>query len=65
MADAIVIVHWPGQDVMACIEHAEKLKNLAGVLGFSLSMNPLSGTGPALPCSNCANEQKLSEAPNG
>jgi hypothetical protein len=56
---AIVIAHWPGKDVPACLEHAQKLKTLAAHLGFGLSMTPaLNGEN----CTNCENEARKAEA---
>lgn len=56
---ATQIVHWPGKSTPACDEHADKLKNLAGFMGFLVSATPANGE----ECSNCVNETKLKEKP--
>lgn len=66
---ATEIVHWPGQDVLACEEHAKKLKGLGAVLGFAVSSTPLLAallggaeiTEEQLVCVNCENEKKKAE----
>lgn len=52
---ALVIVHWPGKDIPACLDHATKLKAVANTLGFFVSMTPSSGDEM---CTNCENEAK-------
>lgn len=58
MSNATVIVHWPGKDVPACDDHALKLRNLSGVLGFALSSTPAP---EGSTCTNCENETKAKE----
>jgi hypothetical protein len=59
MKESLFVVHWPGRDVIACAEHALKLKNLASHMGFALSVTlvPFSNDAEAV-CSNCENEKK-------
>jgi|HubBroStandDraft_2_1064218.scaffolds.fasta_scaffold343286_1 hypothetical protein len=56
--NAIVIVHWPGQDTPACAIHAEKLVNLGRVMGFNVSSTVLL---TEQECTNCVNEAKKKE----
>ena len=59
MSEAIVIVHWPGHDVLACAEHALKLKALAAHMGFPVSIGLLDlSPDRELVCSNCENEKQ-------
>jgi hypothetical protein len=51
---ATLVVHWPGKDVPACIDHAEKLLGLALLMGFSVST---SAAPEGLTCTNCENEK--------
>jgi hypothetical protein len=57
---ALVIVHWPGKDTPACIEHAEKLVALGRAMGFGVSVTPfIQGPDePMIACKNCENEAK-------
>jgi hypothetical protein len=48
--EATHIVHWPGNDVLACDEHTAKLKRLAEVMGFKLSTTPCDRV---VECGNC------------
>jgi len=50
---ALFIVHWPGKDVAACTEHADKLRAVGATLGLMVSMTPSL---EYLECSNCRNE---------
>lgn len=52
---ATQIVHWPGNDVPACDDHARKLIGLAGFMGFAVSITPSMG---AEVCTNCENEAR-------
>lgn len=36
-------VHWPGQTIELCPAHASTAANLAGYLGFDLTVDPLPG----------------------
>ncbi len=56
MSEVTEIVHWPGKDTPACLEHAEKLKALGRVMGFAVSSTPWPAGGV---CKNCENEAKL------
>lgn len=58
--NAVVMVHWPGKDTPACIEHALKLERAALAMGFTVSATPLTGTDEEVPCANCENEAKKS-----
>jgi hypothetical protein len=51
----VVIVHWLGQDVPACAEHALKMKAAAGALDFSLSIDVVAFD-EELKCSSCERE---------
>jgi len=51
---ATTVVHWPGQDVLACDAHAAQLKKAGEVIGCPISTTPLAGPGD---CSNCLREQ--------
>lgn len=55
MAKATQIVHWPGQDVPACDDHVQQLKNVAGVMGFNVSCTPVYVD---TVCTNCENREK-------
>ncbi len=55
---ASLIAHWPNQDVPCCDEHARKINNLSGVLGFTLSFTPAP---PGSECVNCKNEKANDE----
>jgi len=55
MSNATQIVHWPGNDVPACDEHASKLIGLGGFMGFSVSS---TACGEEVACPNCVNESK-------
>ena len=55
---AMVIVHWPGKDVPACVDHAAKLQKLAEVMGFALSMDVVPWDDEDLVCTNCENEAR-------
>jgi hypothetical protein len=50
----LMVVHWPGQDTVACPEHLRKLVGLAAVLGFPLSWTP---AGETMGCDNCRTEK--------
>lgn len=52
---ASVIVHWPGKDTAARVDHAVKLASLASAMGFALSSTPCS---EEVECANCENEAK-------
>jgi hypothetical protein len=56
---ATQIVHWPGKDTAACDDHAEKLKSLGRVMGFTVSSTPCPAV---MECTNCQNEAKKSAA---
>jgi hypothetical protein len=58
MPEATEIVHWPGNDVPACEEHAKKLKALGQAMGFAVNSTPWPAGGVALACTNCENESK-------
>lgn len=58
MKPATQIIHWPGKDVPACDDHAQQLRNLAGVLGFALSSTPCI---EKTVCTNCVNEAVKAE----
>jgi len=58
---ATVIVHWPGQDTAACLEHHLKIQRLASVLGLALSYTPCADAD--IECTNCRNEQLAKEKP--
>ena len=49
---AIVIVHWPGKDTPACLDHALKLQGLAKVMGVPLSCTLVT---EEIECTNCLN----------
>lgn len=51
---ATQIAHWPGNDVPVCEDHAVKLKQLATIMGFWLSLTPCE----EIACTNCENEAK-------
>ena len=53
---ATKIAHWPNQDVPCCDEHAEKLKGLAGAMGFTVSVTDAA---EGLECVNCKSEEAL------
>lgn len=55
---AVNSVHWPGKDTAACFDHTEKIANLAGFMGFRVTITPLPKD-PIVECANCANEAKL------
>jgi len=55
MSTAIYIVHWPGKDVPACEEHAQKITSLARFMGFPVSSTLCIAEQP---CTNCENEAK-------
>lgn len=55
MSEATEIVHWPGKDVPACEEHAQKLKAFGQAMGFTVSSTPWPAGGT---CTNCENEAK-------
>jgi hypothetical protein len=61
MTRAVVVVHWPGKDTVACDEHAAKLAAGAAAMGFVLTVTPIS---PDLyiECKNCRNERKQEAA---
>lgn len=50
---ASLIVHWPGKDTPACVDHAVKLAKLAISMGFAVSSTPCEDE---TECANCANE---------
>lgn len=52
-APADLIVHWSTGPVLCCIDHAEKLIALGGVMGQHTPAEPYSGNDP---CVNCVNE---------
>lgn len=52
------IVHWSGQDVIACDEHRDKLINLARVLGFAVSCTPVPDDAATYICTNCVKERR-------
>jgi hypothetical protein len=56
---AVYLVHWPGNDVLACNQHKEKLVGLAGHMGVGLSYT--SYDGPPTECPNCENEAKMKQ----
>ena len=58
MSVALFIVHWPGKDTPACLDHTTKLQHLAGVLGMALSMTPVDPLDGEVFCKNCENEVK-------
>jgi len=62
MQSATQIVHWPGNDIPACDEHAQKLVKLGVFMGTRVSVSPCTQT--LLGCTNCANEQSKSGAAN-
>jgi hypothetical protein len=49
------IVHWPGKDTLACVEHSSKLVALGEGLGFKVSCTPYYGDEE---CRNCENDAK-------
>jgi hypothetical protein len=49
----LVIVHWPGQDTIACPDHLQALLAVAATLGFRLSWTPTQEGC----CANCENEK--------
>lgn len=51
---ATVIVHWPGRDTAACDLHARRLRAVALILSFELSVTPCDAV---VECTNCANEK--------
>lgn len=53
---ATQVVHWPGDDTVACDDHAEKLKRLGNLMGFGVSSTPCY---KEILCANCFNEAKL------
>jgi hypothetical protein len=55
---AIYIVHWPGEDVPACAEHAQKLISLGRFMGFAVSSTLFISDQP---CMNCENERPTKE----
>ncbi len=61
------IVHWPGQDTPACDEHAQKLKALGRVMGFTVSSTTIILTiiSPDIVCKNCENEKRLGDSTCG
>ena len=62
MAKALFIVHWPGQDVYACMEHAAQLEKIANFMGVTnLAMTV---TKDDVECTNCLNVRRK-EASNG
>jgi len=55
IANATVIVHWPGKDTAACDDHARRLQNLALHIGLpNLSSTPAT---EVVQCQNCVNEE--------
>jgi hypothetical protein len=57
------IVHWPGKDTPACLDHMTKLKKLSNVMGFALSVTHIVDNIEGLECSNCVNEAKKHDTP--
>jgi hypothetical protein len=51
---ATFIVHWPGNDVPACLVHALQLQKLASFMGYEVSATPCEPT----VCTNCENAAK-------
>lgn len=56
---ATYIVHWPGQDTLACDEHTVKLRSLGSFMGISVASTPV--TDADLECANCQNEAQRKE----
>lgn len=55
---AINIVHWPGQDTLACEMHTRQLRNLDNIIGLAnLSVTPLPEDSE-VECENCKNASK-------
>jgi hypothetical protein len=56
---ATVIVHWPGQSIAMCREHADYAKRVAFAIGM-----PEATETPCepQPCKNCENEAKKASA---
>jgi len=52
---ATKIVHWPGEDVPACDEHAQQLKLVGEMLAGFISTSPAP---EGMVCTNCTNEAK-------
>lgn len=53
--ETMYVVHWPGNDTIACVKHAKQLVNLGAVMGFSVSTTPFINEN--LECKNCKNEE--------
>jgi len=62
MSLATQIVHWPGQDTPACDLHAQKLRTVADIMGFTVSSTPCNPFDPELRCSNCEHEAQKIES---
>jgi hypothetical protein len=54
MSKATQVVHWPGKDVLACENHAGKLRLLGDTMGVSVSCTPIQIESE---CGNCVNEE--------
>jgi len=59
MTEATEIVHWPGQDTLACDKHAKQLKALGAHMGITVSSTPWPVEGTI--CKNCKNEAKKTQ----
>lgn len=60
---AIVIVHWPGKDVPACLVHAGQLISVGQTIGCDVSATPIPTEKQGdVECTNCANQAKKGEA---
>jgi hypothetical protein len=58
---AVVIVHWPGKDVPACLVHAAKLIHLGEFMGSPVSTTPVDWRDEPPECANCKNEEAKPE----